>query len=138
MQASFVTDHLKSALAQINPTVGALEANLLLGLETLGEAVAGGADIIMFAELFLTGYFPEDLLFKPRFVDDAMRLAKEFARKSAKFPVSILMPTIWRQDGALFNAVLLIENGKIVQKRFKHRLPNDDRSEEHTSVLQSH
>ncbi len=121
-----MTDHLKIALAQINPTVGALAANLELGLKTVEEAVERGADIIMFAELFLTGYFPEDLLFKPRFVDDAMQSAMDFAAKSAKFPISILMPTIWRQDEKLYNAVLLIENGEIVQKRFKHRLPNDD------------
>jgi len=121
-----VTSKLKIALAQINPTVGDLAANLELGLKTLAEAVASGADIIMFAELFLTGYFPEDLLFKPRFVDDAMASARDFAAKSQKFPVSILMPTIWRQDDVLYNAVLLIENGAIVAKRFKHRLPNDD------------
>ncbi|VAW18527.1 NAD synthetase / Glutamine amidotransferase chain of NAD synthetase [hydrothermal vent metagenome] len=121
-----MTNHLKIALAQINPTVGALEANLALGLETLATAAASGADIIMFAELFLVGYFPEDLLLKPRFVDDAMRLGAEFAAKSAKFPGSILLPTIWRQNDVLYNALLLIENGVIVQKRFKHRLPNDD------------
>jgi len=126
VRARLLTNHLKIALAQINPTVGALEANLHLGLKTLAEAVDSGADIIMFAELFLVGYFPEDLLFKSRFVDDAMRLAKKFARKSAKYPISILMPTIWRQHDVLYNAVLLIEKGVIVEKRFKHRLPNDD------------
>ncbi len=125
-RAGLLTEQLKIALAQINPCVGALAANLELGLKTLAEAVDRGADIIMFAELFLTGYFPEDLLFKRRFVDDAMRSAKDFAAKSRKYPISILMPTIWRQGEQLFNAVLLIENGEIVEKRFKHRLPNED------------
>ncbi len=118
--------HLKIALAQLNPKVGALEENLSLALKSVEQAHAAGTDILMFSELFLTGYFPEDLLFKPQFVTDAIQVLHQFARETEKFSISILMPTLWRQGSHLYNAVALIEGGKIIDKRFKHRLPNDD------------
>ena len=73
-----MTDQLRIALAQLNPTVGAIRANLELGLKALADAVAAKADILLFSELFLTGYFPDDLLFKPQFITDAIeRAAKQ-------------------------------------------------------------
>ena len=75
-----MTDHLRIALAQLNPTVGALRANLELGAARWPDAVAAKADILLFSELFLTGYFPEDLLFRPQFVDDAIAAAQRARR----------------------------------------------------------
>ncbi len=121
-----MTNSLKIALAQLNPTVGALRQNLEAALHTVNQAEEAGADLLMFTELFLTGYFPEDLLFKPQFVRDAMECLREFARATKGTSVSILMPTLWQGNEALFNAVVLIEDGKILEKRCKHRLPNDD------------
>lgn len=121
-----MTDRLRIALAQLNPTVGALAANLELGKKTLAEAAAAKADILLFPELFITGYFPDDLLFKPRFVADAMAAAEEFARATAGISVTAIMPTVWQDGGKLFNAVLVCENGEIVARRYKRELPNDD------------
>ncbi len=121
-----MTDRLRIALAQLNPTVGALAANLDLGRKALSDARAAGADILLLSELFLTGYFPEDLLFKPRFVDDAMNAARELAQDTRGTGVSLLLPTIWHEDGKLYNAVLLCEDGDIIQRRYKYELPNDD------------
>ncbi|MBK8083515.1 MAG: NAD+ synthase [Devosia sp.] len=121
-----MTDRLRIALAQLNPTVGAIEANLALALETLADAVAAGADIILFSELFLTGYFPDDLLFKPRFVADAMAAAERFAAATADTDITAIMPSIWPEDGRVFNAVLVCEAGRIVARRMKRELPNDD------------
>jgi NAD+ synthase len=121
-----VTDRLRIALAQLNPTVGALGANLELGLKALADAVTAGADIVLFPELFLTGYFPDDLLFKPRFVADAMATAEAFARSTAGTSVTAIMPCVWQDGGKLFNAVLVCENGEIVARRYKRELPNDD------------
>jgi NAD+ synthase len=121
-----LTDRLRIALAQLNPTVGAIAANLELALRTLAEAKAANADILMFSELFLTGYFPEDLLFKRRFVADTMAAAKRLAEATAGTGVSVLLPTVWQDEGDLFNAVLLCENGEIVARRYKRELPNDD------------
>src|SRR5439155_15711673 len=77
--------------------------------------------------LFLTGYFPEDLLFKPRFIEDAMEMAQSLAAETKNTDLSLLLPTVWREDdGTLRNAVVLAENGEIRATRFKHELPNDD------------
>ncbi len=121
-----MTDRLRIALAQLNPTVGALAANLELGKKTLADAAAAKADILLFSELFITGYFPDDLLFKPRFVADAMAAAEDFARATAGTSVTAIMPTVWQDGGKLFNAVLVCENGEIVARRYKRELPNDD------------
>ena len=121
-----MVDGLRIALAQLNPTVGALAANLALAHAALREAEAAKAHILLFSELFLTGYFPEDLLFKPRFVEDAMRVAGELARATRGTGVSLLLPTVWREGQALYNAVLLAEDGEIVARRVKHELPRDD------------
>ncbi|MFY8030220.1 MAG: nitrilase-related carbon-nitrogen hydrolase, partial [Devosia sp.] len=120
-----MTDRLRIALAQLNPTVGALAANLELGRKALADAVAAGADIVLFSELFLTGYFPEDLLDKPRFVADAMDAARQFAAATAGTSISMLLPTVWRDGQTLYNAVVLAENGEIVATRYKRELPND-------------
>jgi NAD+ synthase len=121
-----VTDRLRIALAQLNPTVGAIGQNLQLAKDTLRQAVAKQADILLFSELFITGYFPDDLLFRPRFVADAMAAAEEFARATAGTDVTAIMPCVWQEGGTLFNAALVCENGAIVAKRFKRELPNDD------------
>jgi NAD+ synthase len=121
-----LTDRLRIALAQLNPTVGAIAANLDLALHTLGEAKARSVDILLFSELFLTGYFPEDLLFKRRFVADAMSAARRLAEATVGTGVSVLLPTVWQDGEDLFNAVLLCENGDIVARRYKRELPNDD------------
>lgn len=121
-----MTDRLRIALAQLNPTVGAIAQNLTLAKEALADAAGQGADILLFSELFLTGYFPDDLLFKPRFIADAMAAAEDFARATAGTSVTAIMPTIWREGGKLFNAVVVCEQGVITARRYKRELPNDD------------
>ncbi|MEO6635440.1 MAG: NAD+ synthase, partial [Devosia sp.] len=121
-----MADRLRIALAQLNPKVGALEHNVALARTALADAESAKADILLLSELFLTGYFPEDLFLKPRFVEDAMAAAGELARATRGSAVSLLLPSVWREGSELYNAVLLIEDGKIAGRRIKHDLPNDD------------
>ncbi|MCF4098031.1 NAD+ synthase [Maritalea mediterranea] len=121
-----MADKLRIALAQLNPTVGALSKNVEKGKAVIDEAVKAGADILMFPELFPTGYFPEDLLFKPQFVKKAMEAAKELAAHGRDKDISLLIPSIWVDNFQLYNAVLLAEDGNIIDWRAKHDLPNDD------------
>jgi len=121
-----VTDKLRIALAQLNPTVGDLAGNLAKGEKALAEAIADKADILMFPELFITGYFPEDLLFKSRFIDEAMETARSLAARTKGQHIAVLIPCVWRDDGMLYNAVLLAQDGEIADWRAKHDLPNDD------------
>ena len=121
-----MTDKLRIALAQLNPTVGALSHNLEKGKKVLVDAIAANADIIMYPELFITGYFPEDLLFKPKFIADAMETACALAEMTKGEHIAALIPCVWRDSDKLYNAVLLAQDGKIVDWRAKHDLPNDD------------
>jgi len=121
-----VTDKLRIVLAQLNPTVGALQENLELARNALRDAEAANADILMLGELFLTGYFPEDLLLKPQFVNEAVAAAKKLATETLGLGLSLLLPSVWFDGDELVNAVLLCENGQINDVVIKHELPNDD------------
>lgn len=123
-----MTDQLRIALAQLNPKVGDLVGNLALARQALAEAVSAKADILMFSELFLTGYFPDDLLFKPKFVSDAVSAAQELVRATDRTDVVLILPTIWQDSTGLHNAVLVAENGEITAIRAKHELPKDRKS----------
>ena len=121
-----MTDQLRIALAQLNPKVGDLPGNLALAKKALADAVAAKADILMFSELFLTGYFPDDLLFKRQFVADAMASAQALVSETAGTDLVLVLPTIWKDQTGLHNAVLVAEKGQIFALRLKRELPNDD------------
>jgi NAD+ synthase len=126
-QASIiVTDQLRIALAQLNPKVGDLPGNLALARKALDDAKQAQADILMLPELFLTGYFPDDLLFKQQFVSDAIDAARALAADTAGSDVTLILPTIWQERSELYNAVLVAENGEIIAVRYKRELPNSD------------
>jgi NAD+ synthase len=121
-----VTDRLRIALAQLNPKVGDLAGNLALARKALADAQAAKADILLLSELFLTGYFPDDLLFKPKFVADAMQAARDLVADTAGTDVVLVLPSVWREKTGLHNAVLVAEKGEIIATRLKRELPNSD------------
>lgn len=121
-----MTDQLRIALAQLNPKVGDLSGNLALARQAMVDAQAVGADILMFSELFLTGYFPDDLLFKPQFIADAVAAAQQLARETDRSDLVLILPTIWQDSNGLHNAVIVAENGDIGAVRLKRELPNTD------------
>jgi NAD+ synthase len=117
-------DRLAIALAQLNPIVGDCAGNAALARRARAEAAAEGADLVMFTELFIAGYPPEDLVLKPRF-QAACRVATEaLARETADGGPAMLMGTPWVEDGKLHNAYLLLAEGRIAALRYKVDLPN--------------
>ena len=74
-----MTDRLSIALAQLNPIMGDFPGNLARARAARAEARAAGADLILFSELYITGYPPEDLVLKPVFQKDAMDTVEAFA-----------------------------------------------------------
>jgi len=68
-------------MAQVNPTVGDLAGNASLILSYVEKALDQGAELVVFPELVITGYPPEDLLLKPAFIDDNLKVLDEIARK---------------------------------------------------------
>ena len=121
-----MTDQLRIALAQLNPKVGDLSGNLALARKALDDAKAARADILMLSELFLTGYFPDDLLFKEQFIKDAIGAARALVADTKGTDVVLILPTIWLDVTGLHNAVLVAEHGDITAIRYKRELPNSD------------
>ena len=73
---------LRVAMAQINPTVGDIDGNTALIKTWIKDARRAKADIVAFPELAITGYPPEDLLFKPRFIEDTHRALNAVAAEA--------------------------------------------------------
>ncbi|MBI4888581.1 MAG: NAD+ synthase [Acidobacteria bacterium] len=114
---------LSIALAQLDPTVGDLAGNAALVRRARDEAGARGADLVVFSELVLVGYPPEDLVLRPSLVDAAATTLRELELESAASPTGIVVTLPWRADGRLFNAAALVAGGR-ANLRFKHELPN--------------
>jgi NAD+ synthase len=119
-----MTDRIKIALAQLNPTVGDLSGNARLVREARARAAAAGADLVLLSELFLAGYPPEDLVLKPRFVEGARRIALELAAETKDGGAGVLLGLPWTEEGKLYNAVVYLDGGSLCGRRFKYELPN--------------
>jgi NAD+ synthase len=117
-----MADRFRIALAQLNPVVGDIAGNLAMARAARGQAK--GADIILFSELFIVGYSPEDLVLKPALQEDARSAVEDLARDTVDGGPAILMGTPWVQGGKLYNAMVLLEEGKVAGVTFKHDLPN--------------
>jgi len=117
-----VTDRLRIALAQLNQRVGDLAGNAEAMLEWRKKA--GDADLILFPELQLTGYPPEDLLLKPEFVRLSMEAAERLVDATADGGPAMLFGTIHSENGANYNAFVLAEGGRLVGRTLKRELPN--------------
>jgi NAD+ synthase len=120
-------DTLKITLAQMNHSVGDLAGNAEAMLAARARAAAtpgGGADLIVFPELNLIGYPPEDLILKPALIERAAAELEKLAQATAVAGPGMLVGSVFVQDGALHNGVALLDGGKVVATRFKHELPN--------------
>jgi NAD+ synthase (glutamine-hydrolysing) len=112
---------LRIALAQINPIVGDLWGNSRLIIDWIGRARDQGADIVLFPELALTGYPPEDLVLKPAFVRDNLRQLDTVVQ--ATKGISAVVGFV-DEDGDLFNAAAFIHDGELKAVYHKVFLPN--------------
>jgi NAD+ synthase len=117
-----MTDRLTIALAQHNPTVGDIAGNVRLAREC--RNAAGDADLIVFSELFVCGYPPEDLVLKPFFQDRVEAAVTELAAETGEGKPALLVTAPWRDGGKLYNAILLLDGGTVAAKRYKYDLPN--------------
>lgn len=116
------TARLTIALAQLNPLVGDIASNTAKAEQA--RAAVPGADLIVFSELFLCGYPPEDLVLKPAFEEAVAAAAQDLARQTADGGPAVLMGVPWRDGNGLHNAVALMQGGRITDLRFKNNLPN--------------
>jgi NAD+ synthase len=119
-----MTDRFRIALAQLNPIMGDIHGNLTKARAARATAAGQGADVILFPELFIVGYPPEDLVLKPALQSDAMEAIEKFARDTKDGGPAVLIGAPWVEHGKLYNACLLLDGGEIAGKTFKVDLPN--------------
>ncbi len=115
-------DQLTIALASINPVVGDLPGNYDRILSA--RKAANDADLVIYSELCLIGYPPEDIVLKGAFQKAAMDRVAELAALSADGGPAMLIGSCWREGDLLYNAAILLDNGKITAIRHKVDLPN--------------
>ncbi|MDQ6879135.1 MAG: NAD+ synthase [Candidatus Dormibacteraeota bacterium] len=116
-----MTKQLRIGLAQINPTVGDLWGNSRLIVEWIGRARDQGVDLVLFPELAITGYPPEDLVLKPAFVRDNLKQLDTLVK--ATKGISAVVGFV-DEDGDIFNAAAFIHDGELTAVYHKVFLPN--------------
>ncbi|WP_054007276.1 NAD+ synthase [Cypionkella psychrotolerans] len=112
-------------LAQLNPSLGAIEANAALAYDAWVQGRAAGAQMVALTEMFITGYQTQDLVMKPAFHLAAIQAVEALAERIVAGPaLGIGGPCV--KDGLLYNAYYVLEGGKIAATVLKHELPNSD------------
>jgi NAD+ synthase len=119
-----MSDALSIALAQINPVVGDVAGNTRRIRDARAEAARQGAHLVVFPELTISGYPPEDLVLKAAFLDAVEGAVDELAGETADGGPALLIGAPWRVGGQPHNAALLLDHGKVAAVRLKHHLPN--------------
>ncbi|MEO0483855.1 MAG: NAD+ synthase [Planctomycetota bacterium] len=116
---------MRLALVQLNPTVGDLDGNAARLRERLAEAQDGGAELVVFPELSLTGYPPRDLLLEQGFVAACVERAETIASVSTHATVifGTPMPT---DHGGITNSLLACRDGRVIARYNKRLLPTYD------------
>lgn len=120
-----MTTQINIALAQCNPLMGDITANAEMILALAAEAREQGADVVVFPELVLCGYPPEDLLFRPAFQQQINRALETIQSRSAELAdLCVVFGSPVYQNNRIYNAAVAIQNGQELGRYFKHCLPN--------------
>ncbi|UCI23618.1 NAD+ synthase [Mesorhizobium sp. B2-8-5] len=117
-------DILRIAVAQLNPTVGDVAGNLAKAREARADAARQGADLVLYTELFLAGYPPEDLVLKPSFLKACEKAAQDFAKDTADGGPGVIIGTPLKRKTGTHNSIVFADGGKIIAERYKLDLPN--------------
>lgn len=119
-----MTDTLRIAVAQLDPTVGDVAGNLAKARQALAKAGEQGADILLMTELFLSGYQPEDLVLKPAFLKACLKAVETLAHETTAEGSAVVIGFPRQSDSGRHNAVAFLHAGRIVAVRDKVDLPN--------------
>jgi len=115
---------LRIAVAQVNPVVGDLVGNAAMVVDTIERAAASSSDLVVFPELVLTGYPPEDLLLRPDFVAGALDCLRPVAAATAGSACVAIVGFVDSEDGKLYNAAAVCAGGRVRGVYRKRLLPN--------------
>ncbi|QKV17663.1 NAD+ synthase [Oricola thermophila] len=117
-------DILRVAVAQLNPIVGDIAGNLALAREARADAARHGADLVLFTELFISGYPPEDLIMKPAFLRACELAVQELAADTADGGPGMVIGVPLARGDRRYNSVMVLDGGKVTAERHKVDLPN--------------
>ena len=115
---------LRIAIAQLNPVMGDIAGNLTKARAARAEAARMKADLILFTELFISGYPPEDLVLKPSFLEACEKAIRELASDTADGGPGVIIGTPLNREGGLHNSIAVLDAGEVIAERFKVDLPN--------------
>jgi NAD+ synthase (glutamine-hydrolysing) len=113
---------MRIALAQMNPTVGDVAGNTKLIVEAIDRARQAGAQVVALPELAVTGYPPEDLLFKKSFIRRNYEALNEIAASSGE--LLVLVGLVDQKEDRLYNAAAICHKGEVLAIYHKQLLPN--------------
>ncbi len=118
---------MKIGFAQLNPTVGDLRGNFEKILQAYERLAAGGAELVLTPELAITGYPPQDLVFKSRFVPETLEVLEQLHARVGQ--AALLVGFVDRNEGRgkpFHNAAALLQSGRPIRKAYKSLLPTYD------------
>ena len=119
-----MSKQLKITVAQLNPIVGDVQGNLNLACGALEQARQDGSDLLVFSELFLLGYPPEDLVLKPRVSAACQQALKDLYDQLSERDPAILIGAPHRDAHLIYNSVFLLRYGEEWLRFDKHELPD--------------
>jgi len=116
---------LKIGMAQLNPVIGDIDGNVARIVDNIHRATNEKIELLVFPEMTITGYLPQDLLFSKHFIVDNLNGLNKILQHVPEEMIAIV-GFADRIDGKVYNGAALIQNGKIIDKRYKTLLPNYD------------
>lgn len=112
------------SIAQINPTLGDFDGNKDKILQFWKESAENMADIVIFPELTISGYNPQDLVMRSSFILESEIVLRDILEESKNIATAIVIGGIIKEKNAIYNSAFFIHNGKILHRHDKLFLPN--------------
>lgn len=114
---------MKITLAQLNFTVGDFAGNAAKIIKAIQENEKN-SDLIVFPELCVCGYPPEDVVLRDEFVELSISHTKHIIDTVKDLDIDILISTPWKEDKKIYNCSMIVSRGEIIHRQYKHDLPN--------------
>jgi len=119
-----MTNTLKIAIAQLNLVVGDVDGIVKQTLALKEKALNDRVDLVVFSELSICGYPPEDLVLRPRFQRKIKESINKIVESTSGQDIALAIGTPWFEGDKIYNSAILVENGEITSIQHKHDLPN--------------